>query len=50
MWKKRIDIPPNSHVVHHILKEYHDSATGGYSGVAKTIERICSIFYWPKMQ
>ena len=33
-----------------ILTEYHSSVVGGQGGIAKTKERICFQFYWPRMQ
>ncbi|CAL9248404.1 unnamed protein product, partial [Arabidopsis halleri] len=33
----------------HILKWLHDSAIGGHSGRDKTLHRVKSLFYWPKM-
>jgi len=49
LWKDRLVIPIKSNLVDWILKEYHDSNLGGHAGVAKTVERICSNFYWPNM-
>ena len=31
------------------MKEYHSSLMGSHSGVAKTVNRICSQYYWPNM-
>ncbi|XP_057755398.1 uncharacterized protein LOC130974540 [Arachis stenosperma] len=50
LWKNRVVIPRQSSLIQLILKEYHDSAIGGHSGSAKTIDRICSNFYWPNIQ
>ncbi|KAL1294127.1 hypothetical protein AAHE18_19G119900 [Arachis hypogaea] len=33
-----------------ILHEYRDGMIGGHSIIAKTVEWICSTFYWPNMQ
>lgn len=33
----------------HIFKWLHDSAVGGHSGRDATLQRIKSLFYWPKM-
>ncbi|XP_072076713.1 uncharacterized protein [Arachis hypogaea] len=43
-------VPANSNLIQVILKEYHDGILGGHAGIAKTVERICSSFYWPNMQ
>ena len=43
-------IPSKSPLITAILQEYHDSVIGGHSGIAKTVERICSTYYWPNMQ
>ena len=50
LWRNRMVISQNSSLIHLILKEYHDTLVGGHSRVAKTVERICSQFYWPNMQ
>lgn len=33
----------------HILRWLHDSAVGGHSGKDATLQRIRSLFYWPRM-
>jgi len=43
-------VPPKNSLIPLILKEYHDNLIGGHSGIAKTMERISSTFYWPNMQ
>ncbi|XP_072060384.1 uncharacterized protein [Arachis hypogaea] len=50
LWKNRLVVPSKSTLVRKILYEYHNSVIGGHAGIAKTVERICSIFYWPHMQ
>jgi len=50
LWKNRVVIPRNNSLISLVLQEYHDSSSGGHFGVAKTVERICSNFYWPDMQ
>jgi len=50
LWKNKVVVPLNSSLVQLILKEFHDSPVGGHLGIAKTVERICSQFYWPNMQ
>ena len=40
----------NDHTIKmHIFKWLHDSAVGGHSGRDATLNRIKSLFYWPKM-
>ena len=48
-WKNRLYIPPKQELILLILTEYHSSLMGGHAGIAKTIEKICSQFYWPRM-
>ena len=50
LWKQRVVIPQNSSLISIILQEYHDGALGGHSGIAKTLDRISSNFYWPHMR
>ncbi|XP_025625640.1 uncharacterized protein [Arachis hypogaea] len=47
-WLRQLkeDLAQNPDLQH----EYHDSVIGGHAGIAKTVERICAIFYWPNMQ
>lgn len=49
-WKSHLMIPPKSPLVQKILLEYHASPIGGHAGVARTIARITSQFYWYKMK
>jgi hypothetical protein len=32
-----------------LLKEFHDSPTGGHSGIKGTIARLAAVFAWPNM-
>jgi len=48
--KNRVVILRNSSLISLVLQEYHDSSKGEHFGVAKTVERICTNFYWPDMQ
>ncbi|XP_072064358.1 uncharacterized protein [Arachis hypogaea] len=50
LWKNRLVVPSKSTLIRQILHEYHDSVIGGLAGITKTVECICSIFYWPHMQ
>ncbi|CAH9111194.1 unnamed protein product, partial [Cuscuta epithymum] len=49
-YKGRLMIPQNSPRINRILKEYHDSATGGHSGNFRTMKRISTLFYWVGMR
>lgn len=49
-WKNRLVLPPNTPFISQVLNEYHASPVGGHSGVARTIARIASQFYWPNMR
>lgn len=33
-----------------ILRLYHDEPTGAHFGVAKTLSRVCELYYWPGMR
>lgn len=51
LWsKKRLVIPSDSQFISLILKEFHDSKTGGQSGVMKTLNRIQRSFTWKGIQ
>jgi len=32
-----------------IMKSYHDSPTGGHTGISRTIHKIKSKYYWPTL-
>ena len=49
-WKDRIVIPADPQFQQQLLFECHNSVSGGHSGMARTMARICSQFYWPNMQ
>ncbi|GKC04118.1 transposon ty3-I gag-pol polyprotein [Tanacetum coccineum] len=49
LYKNRVVIPPNSHIISMLLHEFHDSPYGGHSGVLRTYKRIAQQFYWPSM-
>lgn len=42
----RIWLPPKSHFIPTLLREYHSSPTGGHIGVAKTLARLGENFIW----
>jgi hypothetical protein len=49
-WQGRLVIPVEEELVHRILQEYHSSPIGGHAGVTRTMARLKTQFYWPKMQ
>ncbi|WVZ17903.1 hypothetical protein V8G54_010885 [Vigna mungo] len=49
-WKGRIMLPVEENIIIQVLLEFHSSKIGGHVGVAKTMARICSQFFWPGMQ
>ncbi|GKA51566.1 ty3-gypsy retrotransposon protein, partial [Tanacetum coccineum] len=49
-YKNRIFIPDNSVLQPIVLAEYHSSPAGGHAGMQRTLARISSTFYWPKMK
>ena len=48
-YKNRVVIPPQSTIIPQLMHEFHDSHTGGHSGVLHTYKRLASQFYWPSM-
>jgi len=50
LWKERVVIPKKNSLISIILQEYHDGVLGGHSGIAKTLDKISSKFYWPHMR
>ena len=49
-YKERLVLPKNSSRIPMILKEFHDSAWGGHSGIFRTYKRISELFYWEGMK
>lgn len=47
--KGKLVIGNDSAVKLHIFKWLHDSAIGGHSGRDATLQRIKSLFYWPRL-
>nr|GFB57452.1 Ty3/gypsy retrotransposon protein [Tanacetum cinerariifolium] len=45
LYKNRVVIPPNSHIISMLLQEFHDSTYSGHSGVLRTYKRIAQQFY-----
>jgi len=50
LWNNRVVIPPTNNLIQLILKDFHDSPSGGHYGITKIVEKVCSAFYWPNMQ
>jgi len=48
-FKDRCYIPPHEELHHKIVKQYHDSLTGGHPGHIKTLELIRRNYWWPGM-
>lgn len=48
-YKNRVVVPPQSHIIQQLLREFHDSQLGGHSGVLRTYKRLAQQFYWPSM-
>ena len=46
-YKDRLYIPDVPHVRTQLLKEHHDTKTGGLLGATKTAEALRRRFYWP---
>lgn len=36
-------------LINEILKSYHDSPTGGHTGISRTIHKIQNKYYWPSL-
>lgn len=49
LYKNRVVIPPDSDLIVQLLQEFHDSPSGGHSGVLRTYKRIAAQFYWPSL-
>lgn len=49
-YNNRIVVPRNSPRIDGILKEFHDSVTGGHSGALRTYKRIANVVYWEGMK
>lgn len=49
-YKNRVVVPPHSElIIQQLVKEFHDSPMGGYSGVLHTYKHLAQQFYWPSM-
>jgi len=48
-WKQRLVVPTQHPLIQTILQELHSSPIGGHSGIARTLARVSSQFYWPGM-
>ncbi|GKA59775.1 ty3-gypsy retrotransposon protein [Tanacetum coccineum] len=49
-YKNRILVPSDSALQQLLLAEYHNTLVGGHAGMQRTLARISSTFYWPKMK
>lgn len=47
--KDKLVVGNNANTKLHILHWLHDSAIGGHSGRDATLQRVKSLFYWPRM-
>ena len=50
LYKGRIWLPSDIPIITTLLTEYHATPTGGHAGVAKTVARLMTNFYWPGLQ
>jgi hypothetical protein len=48
-FQDRLFIPPESGLASSLIDEFHDSPTGGHSGIQPTLARLSASFYWPGM-
>ena len=48
-YTNRVVVPPHSPIISQLLHEFHDSPSGGHSGVLRTYKRLAQQFYWPSM-
>ena len=49
-WKQRIYVPRNKRLREDVIREHHDSVTGGHPGRYKTQELITRNYWWPGIQ
>ncbi|KAF2292988.1 hypothetical protein GH714_034621 [Hevea brasiliensis] len=50
LYKNRVVVPPKSDLTLKIMQEFHDSPSGGHSGILRTYKRVAPQFYWPSMR
>ncbi|GJY89117.1 ty3-gypsy retrotransposon protein [Tanacetum coccineum] len=50
LYKDRILVPLEYAFHPLILAEYHNSPVGGHAGMQRTLARVSSTFYWPKIR
>ncbi|KAL4565288.1 hypothetical protein LXL04_029376 [Taraxacum kok-saghyz] len=48
-YKDRLVIPKSSLFIPELIKEFHETATGGHSGYYRTFRRLAANLYWPGM-
>lgn len=49
-WKGRLVVPAVDTLIQKLLLEYHSSPIGGHAGITRTLARMSSQFFWPKMK
>jgi hypothetical protein len=49
-YRGRIWLGSNKALQQQVIFALHDSALGGHSGVPVTIQKVCSLFFWPGMR
>ncbi|GER25294.1 ty3-gypsy retrotransposon protein [Striga asiatica] len=47
LYKGRVYVPETDRLRHDIVQYFHESKTGGHSGVHRTWARLSTTFYWP---
>lgn len=48
-YHNRLVIPRNSRFIPELIREFHQSASGGHSGYYRTYRRLAANLYWPGM-
>ncbi|KAH0746266.1 hypothetical protein KY285_007923 [Solanum tuberosum] len=49
-FKERLVVPDQSSIRQKLLSESHDTPTAGHGGYLKTLKRLSSNFFWPRMK
>lgn len=50
MFRRRFYVSPKSLLIPRLLEEAHATPTAGHGGVKRTLVRLTSTFFWPKMR
>ncbi|KAH9667504.1 hypothetical protein KPL70_021062 [Citrus sinensis] len=50
IFRHRYYLSPNSSLKVVLLKEFHETPMAGHAGIKKTLVRLSSTFFWPKMR